>query len=1546
MGIIKPSQVKTPNGQLIEANLAECLSIVRTPSKREEILQGQFHKVAAPDGQGKITIEKAFLYTDLDRNEVILVKPLSERYTWEETSTELERIVKQLPNNISPPETRFMRVVFGLEELREKLLTREMGIDDRALELFKVLLAYEHPIILKQPRLNVNLHTINEQWLTFIATYEHDKIAYELSMPRQLVDDLLSQPEPLKQWVANSHKDNLFELEKKENPDYWVNFRRWSPTETSLKQLFEYAEQARQNQEIDTTSTDFQTMLKGLPSGNHMPSWAKQALRDLFVWAKDRRNGELQDRLFELRFNKELEDEWYLNDDLNDIDTLWKLLKNLPDTNVEGNTRLDRIELTDGGGGSWNGSTIKIGSQVLRDQEGFEDVMRHEVGHAVQTKIDQAKNNLVTKWLQEQFGWQTFGLDDLEIDAWVNLMGGYGNITAQQQQEVRQYLRDSIGPGGKWEPPQQPPNVPNGHPWYASNFGPRLACEQTGKDWYNRYHRWYRANGLAFFLNYYYRTFIVVKESTLNLLEDDILIPYAAMSPGEFFAELYQVFYNLKDLKWGKIPRPVRDWLWDNIGPPMPIPGKYYTLRNKQSRQVLEVSGASQDNGADVIQSIEHDGYNQRWLLEDMGNGYYTLTAKHSSRALNVEGASTQVGTQIEQYEKNATDAQQWKLEETEDGYCILISKASGMALTVSGNEAKQGALIQQDRNQGSDIQNWRFELVEQISGQVNFYTTDGNGNISLLTKDAGFRKTWQLIIPGNFSGNTFTDLLFYDPTVGEAKFYTTDGNGNISLLKKDTGFRKTWQLIIPGNFSDNTFTDLLFYDPRVGEVSFYTTDGNGNISLLKKYTGFRKTWQLIIPGNFGDNNFTDLLFYDPTVGEAKFYTTDGNGNISLLKKYTGFRKTWQLIIPGNFSGNTFTDLLFYDPTVGEVEFYTTDGNGNISLLKKYTGFRKTWQLIIPGNFGGNTFTDLLFYDRMDSLTFNNTQTDDEIQQIVLFLTNSVVFEGDGKFFTVPGHLPLSYYSTNNYWGDYVCNIWSSKNGGNCQVFVKDQPGEYYYRNGKGSPGEQLQLERVNAKLGTNIYDAACWQIALALAANNRLSGFDPEQLFKLVVNSTKRLNPETPNIRANQNSFKYGYQHEITEPEKAYALRLVGQDYWAQDPFWNDSKYGDFVTFAPNITDKIGSITWPDWKPITGENAWGFFIGPLQSDYLQYYLNQGYIPFNSESIQNALYVLYAFERMQCSIGAFYYAPGGSQGNTEPIPRGEISVENNLSCLSGFIIFKQVLEDTLRLDGLLTGNDKEKINAAINLISIMIWGGTTSNDQTDGLLKFFETKAWNTTDNILYQGGTFDNNTWKPTVEPKAVDVITWGLAVLGPKTFDRWFGEGTAFASWENLKQWGSFSQNGELWGVGYSNVDNHSIMSAEWTAGAITAVRCLMVYHQNDQTKFNSLQADHDVMIANLLNLRSDKYVSMGSNFPEALEAEHFNYVKPPAGELAFLYASKRYYIPFGWYANPIPSTTSTSWAVYLHYDYNPFQLGGSYESLDWTKPRVVPQRSVEMI
>ena len=70
------------------------------------------------------------------------------------------------------------------------------------------------------------------------------------------------------------------------------------------------------------------------------------------------------------------------------------------------------------------------------------------------------------------------------------------------------------------------------------------------------------------------------------------------------------------------------------------------------------------------------------------------------------------------------------------------------------------------------------------------------------------------MIIPGNFGGSGgYTDLLFYDPNAGEGELYTTDGRGGITRLSRYNNWRKTWSMIIPGNFGGSGgYTDLLFW--------------------------------------------------------------------------------------------------------------------------------------------------------------------------------------------------------------------------------------------------------------------------------------------------------------------------------------------------------------------------------------------------------------------------------------------------------------------------------------------------------------------------------------------------------------------------------------------------------------------------------------------------------------------------------------------------------------------------------------------------------------
>ena len=587
-------------------------------------------------------------------------------------------------------------------------------------------------------------------------------------------------------------------------------------------------------------------------------------------------------------------------------------------------------------------------------------------------------------------------------------------------------------------------------------------------------------------------------------------------------------------------------------------------------------------------------------------------------------------------------------------------------------------------------------------------------------------------------------------------------------------------------------------------------------------------------------------------------------------------------------------------------------------------------------------------------------------------LVNFLVGDRDNVGFTYQGtagklkglSLPMSYYSTPNYWGKFVC----AQDGNNCSVTDSYNSDDYTLTPDQSSPGADLQLERVNVHNGTDIYDAACWQIALAVAAVNGETSGTSQNLFQLANNQNIALaagydgnaNDGSLDSSANraytQDNGMYNY-HGIKiskeDAEHAFFYRMVTTNWLSNDPFMYTPFLEEFVTTSGELPDdyKKGNVSWLDWKPITGENSWAFFLGPIQSKYLQDVVTnkQSYIPFNSTAIQNASNVLTAFRAMQAPIGGIFYAAPGSLGNVgdKPVDPYGISVENNASALAGMQMFGEVLSQELKHESNLSSKDKATITQKINDVYTIIYGGNApagSNfTYTNGMLNFFKNYAWK--DGEFIQGGTGTiKSNWVPTLEPKAVDVNTWGLAVLGQPLIDQWYGKDAALNAWKQVKGWGGFTgPDGTLWGVGYTDdttdpsfcasgnyASDNSVISAEWTAGAINMADVLAAQYDatGNADAANALKADAKTMRKGLLTLRSDNYsndTKSESAYQHARPANYDDLISIPKGKLSYIYASRRCFIQFGWMANPLPSTTSTSWAVMMNHHFNPFTLGG---------------------
>jgi hypothetical protein len=562
MSTFRPYTVQCACGHSFQAQLAVAVNAVRMPKLRQEVLDGALHRVTCPSCGRTFTAHKRFVYVDLNQNLVVEVHPPSRAPRWRDSSASLNRELEHLDRHGVVGERLDRRVAFGIGELREKLVAQDAEIDDRHVELAKVLALHEHPVLLRRPRLRLFLDRVAEDRVHFFAGYDHAQQTFNVALPRFAFDRLADGAG--ENWTRSTLREDIF----KQPDQLWVSVRRWVPGNEALATLHAAADTVRAGRPLDLDDAGFSRMVGSLPRGSHLPTAAKVDLRDIEKYARANGRADIQDKLFEVRFGIELDDEWGQGRDSAGIDTLWDLLKDLPDTNVEGNTQLHEIFLKPGdGGGLFNPSSDDVEVTTAPGAESFASTIRHEIGHAVQDMLDTDKHGLVVTLLRDRFGWTIFPGTPKGADAWVRDMGGWGGVGQPERRRICDALVMSLGPGSQWKPPPAVA-LPQGSHWWQKDFAPRLAVTGSLENWFASNKQWYRKNGKAYFLNYWYRSFMSVQEACLEFINTKMPWDYAAMSPGEFFAELYALYYDVDNAHRQSIDPTVAAWLTANVGAP------------------------------------------------------------------------------------------------------------------------------------------------------------------------------------------------------------------------------------------------------------------------------------------------------------------------------------------------------------------------------------------------------------------------------------------------------------------------------------------------------------------------------------------------------------------------------------------------------------------------------------------------------------------------------------------------------------------------------------------------------------------------------------------------------------------------------------------------------------------------------------------------------------------------------------------------------------------------------------------------------------------
>lgn len=241
----------------------------------------------------------------------------------------------------------------------------------------------------------------------------------------------------------------------------------------------------------------------------------------------------------------------------------------------------------------------------------------------------------------------------------------------------------------------------------------------------------------------------------------------------------------------------------------------YEIETNLNPNMVVDVSGGSKAENANVQLWTADNVNQQKFVLTALSSDTYKIIAKHSNKAL------TATSNNVCQANYTGASNQQWQIKEAGNGYYHIVSKATGKTLDVSSALARNGQNIQIYTSNYSNAQKFRF-----VKGIRKFYQTGNYGRSGLAVK--GDRRGSKLkyykygkgskVLFATFSIHGFEDSYSHD---GAELTYIAEEFKKYLDNHMDESITRNWTIYIFPNLNPD------------GQAYGHTNNGPGRTSLF-----------------------------------------------------------------------------------------------------------------------------------------------------------------------------------------------------------------------------------------------------------------------------------------------------------------------------------------------------------------------------------------------------------------------------------------------------------------------------------------------------------------------------------------------------------------------------------------------------------------------------------------------------------------------------------------------------------------------------------------
>ena len=318
--------------------------------------------------------------------------------------------------------------------------------------------------------------------------------------------------------------------------------------------------------------------------------------------------------------------------------------------------------------------------------------------------------------------------------------------------------------------------------------------------------------------------------------------------------------------------------------------GTYVVAAAAANQSLMDVSGGSANNGANVQLYHNNGTQAQRWVISKDAAGYLTFTNAQSGKVLDVNGGANRNGANVQQYAANGSPAQRWIAVGTADNFTLHSAINTNLVLDAFGGNLGDNANLQLYTANGSAAQRWSLlpadtkpEVVAKADALAQRYMgTIPEGVYGLAAASGGMLAD----VRGASTANGANVQLYRNNgTMAQRWMVTQDAQGYLTFTNLNSGK----VLDVAGGAARNS-VNVQQYDANGTRAQQWIAVGSSSGFTL--HSAINVDWVLdIYGGSFA--NSTNIQLYQANNSAAQRWSLDTSMNMSLPIAQYRLRNAW-----------------------------------------------------------------------------------------------------------------------------------------------------------------------------------------------------------------------------------------------------------------------------------------------------------------------------------------------------------------------------------------------------------------------------------------------------------------------------------------------------------------------------------------------------------------------------------------------------------------------------------------------------------------------------